>query len=75
MSQTRTVLVCPECGSSDVERNMTRGIRPKAGGRYRCKQLDCKAAFDDPDERETTRKRDAKYGLAKRLEEMDPDAI
>lgn len=66
--------VCPECFSSAIQVNSTRGLRENDDG-YRCKQ--CEATFDDPAARESRKSSDVTGldGLARKLDALDPDSI
>jgi len=71
MGGTETTMACPNCDRADtVEKRTGRYETDKRGWYcYECKQL------VDPIERESQPSSGLKHGLAKKLDDMDPDAI
>jgi len=59
------ISVCPECDSANIQHNHTNG--------YRC--WDCEAAFHRPRYRQSNGTNNTLYGLAKDLDEADPDEV
>jgi len=59
------VTVCPECDSADIQHNHQHA--------YRCQ--DCKETFTEPQRRESHGNNNVLFGLAKKLDEADPDEV
>jgi len=72
---TDLLKACPECDSSRLQfRTVGQNGRYREGeGDYYCK--DCEATVEDPVERERKNIRAARHGVAKKLEQADPDDL
>lgn len=74
--ETRTVEACPECKSSGFRVRNTGQIDNTRNERYKCRNPECGAYFDEPIRREQRVGNDSILsGLAHELETMDADAI
>jgi len=71
------VLVCPECDSPSINYNSQMGA--EKGGPYTAPTEytcgDCGHQFDDPAERKRHTEAPGLTGLAKKLDEMDPEDV
>ncbi|MFC7236611.1 hypothetical protein [Halosegnis marinus] len=75
-SDPTPVTCCPHCDGTDIHARTATWGAPHAVDperRYRC--YACGGTFEEPAERPPKRRASTLSGLAKRLDQLDPDAI